>query len=203
MTAAGFSRHAVAAVLVGVLAGSWYGGLSRGAAAAGTELLSGTVVSSTGDRLAGVPVRARRANSTIAVTVYTNGEGDYAFPEWSDLAPGPHAISIELPDFEPARREITLAGGTAKADFTLRPRQPSIADATAAEIVAALPGTNEQKHLLIQCDNCHSLQFALRMSRPKDEWSAIVRRMAGERAVSRETPGTRAFGQKPYVEPLA
>jgi streptogramin lyase len=27
--------------------------------------------------------------------------------------------------------------------------------------------------------------------------------MAGERAVSRETPGTRAFGQKKYVEPLA
>ena len=123
-------------------------------------------MSSTGERLAGVPVRARRANSTIAVTVYTNGEGDYAFPEWSDLTPGSHSISIELPDFEPARREITLAAATtAKADFTLRPRQPSIADATASEIVAALPGTDEQKHLLIQCDNCHSLQFALRMSR--------------------------------------
>src|SRR2546428_12973516 len=27
--------------------------------------------------------------------------------------------------------------------------------------------------------------------------------MAGERAVSRETPGTRAFGQKTYVDPLA
>jgi len=204
MTALRFSRHAVAAVLVGVLAGVSSGGSSRGAAAAETALLSGRVVSSTGGRLAGVPVRARRANSTIAVTVYTSGEGDYAFPEWSDLTPGSHSISIELPDFEAARREITLAAGTtAKADFTLRPRQPSIADATASEIVAALPGTDEQKHLLIQCDNCHSLQFALRTSRTKDEWTAIIRRMAGERAVSRETPGTRAFGQKKYVEPLA
>jgi len=204
MTAAGFSRHAVAAVFVGVLAGFSSGGLSRGAAAAETAPLSGKVVSSTGERLAGVPVRARRANSTIAVTVYTNGEGDYAFPEWSDLTPGSHSISIELPDFEPARQQATLAAGTtAKVDFTLRPRQPSIADATASEIVAALPGTNEQKHLLIQCDNCHSLQFALRMSRTKDEWTAIIQRMAGERAVSRETPGTRAFGQKKYVEPLA
>jgi streptogramin lyase len=41
------------------------------------------------------------------------------------------------------------------------------------------------------------------MSRTKDEWTAIIQRMAGERAVSRETPGTRAFGQKKYVEPLA
>src|SRR5262245_42641327 len=179
MKAAAFSRYAVAAVLVGVLAGVWSGGSSRGVAAAETTLLSGKVVSSTGERLAGVPVRARRTNSTIAGTVYTNGEGDYAFPQWSDLGQDQkdppstsHSISIELPDFEPARREITLAAGTtANADFTLRPRQPSIADATASEIVAALPGTDEQKHLLIQCDNCHSLQFALRMSRTKDQWT--------------------------------
>src|SRR5438876_12239634 len=204
MTAAGFSRHAVAAVLVGLLAGFSSSGSSRGAAAAETALLSGRVVSSIGERLAGVPVRARRTNSTIAVTVYTNGEGDYAFPEWSDLTPGSHAISIELPDFEPARREITLTtGNTAKADFTLRPRQPSIADATASEIVAGLPGTDEQKHLFIQCDNCHSLQYALKTPRTKEGWLQIIRRMAGERAVSRETPGTRAFGQKKYVEPLA
>ncbi len=211
MTAAGFSRYAVAAVLVGAFAGFSSGGSSRGVAAAEVALLSGKVVSSTGERLAGIPVRARRTNSTVAVTVYTNGEGDYTFPEWSDLRrvqedppSTSHSISIELPDFEPARREITLAAGTtAKADFTLRPRQPSIADATASEIVAALPGTNEQKHLLIQCDNCHSLQFALRASRTKDQWTEIIRRMAGERAVSRETPGTRAFGQKKYVEPLA
>jgi len=211
MTALRFSRHALAAVLVGLLAGSLSGESSRGVAAAETGLLSGKVVSSTGERLAGVPVRARRANSTIAVTVYTNGEGDYAFPEWSDLGrvqkdppSTSHSISIDLPDFEPARQEIAVAAGTtAKADFTLRPRQPSIADATASEIVAALPGTDEQKHLLIQCDNCHSLQFALRTSRTKDQWTEIIRRMAGERAITRETPGTRAFGQKKYVEPLA
>ena len=211
MTALRFSRHAAAAILVGVLAGVAFGGSSRGVAAAEDTLLSGKVVSSTGDRLAGIPVRARRTSSTIAVTVYTNGDGDYAFPEWSDLGrvqkdppSTSHSISIELPDFEPARREITLtAGTTATADFTLRPRQPSIADATASEIVAALPGSDEQKHLLIQCDNCHSLQFALRTSRTKDQWKEIIRRMAGERAVSRETPGTRAFGQKKYVEPLA
>jgi len=211
MTAVRFSRHAVAAVLVGVLAGVAFGGSSRGVVAAETALLSGKVVSSTGERLAGVPVRARRTNSTVAVTVYTDGEGVYAFPEWSDLRQvqkgspsASHSISIELPDFEPARREITLTDGTiATADFTLRPRQPSIADATASEIVTALPGTDDQKHLLIQCDNCHSLQFALRTSRTKDQWTDIIRRMAGERAVSRETPGTRAFGQKKYVEPLA
>src|SRR5262245_47203841 len=125
MTALRFSRPAVPAVLVGDLAGLSSGGSLRGVAAAATALLSGKVVSSTGERLAGVPVRARRASSTIAVTVYTNGEGDYAFPEWSDLGrvqkdppSTSYSISIDLPDFEPARREITLAAGTTdKGDF--------------------------------------------------------------------------------------
>jgi streptogramin lyase len=120
------------------------------------------------------------------------------------VSPGSYSVAIELPDFEPAKQPATLsAGKTTRLDFTLRSRQPSITDATASEIVAALPGTDDQKHLLIQCDNCHSLQFALRTARTKEGWTQIIRRMAGERAVSRETPGTRAFGQKKYVEPLA
>src|SRR5207249_10300642 len=92
---------------------------------------------------------------------------------------------------------------TSRTDFDWPPREPTIADATASEIVAALPGTNEQKHLFIQCDNCHSLQYAVKTQRTKEGWVQIIRRKAGERAASRETPGTRAFGQKKYVEPLA
>ena len=191
------------AVMVAVAGLSSYFSSSTARAADGS-LLGGRVVSSTGERLAGVPVRARRANSTITVNVYTNGQGDYTFPGWSEVSAGSYSLAIELPDFDLAKKEITLsAGKTTSVDFTLRSRQPSITDATASEIVAALPGTDAQKHLLIQCDNCHSLQFALRAPRTKNEWTGIIRRMAGERAVSRETPGTRAFGQKQYVEPLA
>jgi virginiamycin B lyase len=172
--------------------------------AAESSLLGGHVASSSGQPVAGVPVRAHRENGTVTVNVYTNGRGDYSFPGWSDVSAGSYSVGIDLPDFEPVTQKISLsAGRTARLDFTLRSRQPSIADATASDIVAALPGSDDQKHLLIQCDNCHSLQFALRTARTKEGWTQIIRRMAGERAVSRETPGTRAFGQKKYVEPLA
>ncbi len=198
-------RYALAAIFMVAVAGMYSHFSPSNSLAAEDSLLKGRVVSSSGQPLAGVPVRAHRQNSNIAVTVYTSSSGDYSFPGWSDLSAGSHSIGIDLPDFEPARRETMMlsAGKTARADFNLQPRQPSITDATASEIVAALPGTNEQKHLLVQCDNCHSLQFALRTSRTKEGWVQIIRRMAGERAVSRETPGTRAFGQKKYVEPLA
>ena len=198
-------RYALATLLLATLAGVYSQLPPDNALAAENSLLDGRVVSSTGQPLAGVPVRAHRENSNIAVSVFTNSRGDYSFPGWSDLSAGSYSTGIDLPDFEPVRQEaVTLsAGKTARVDFTLKPRQPSIADATASEIVAALPGSNDQKHLLVQCDNCHSLQFALRKPHTKEEWAQIIRRMAGERAVSRETPGTRAFGQKKYVEPLA
>ncbi|HYR87474.1 MAG TPA: carboxypeptidase regulatory-like domain-containing protein [Terriglobia bacterium] len=198
-------RYFLAMVLVVSLAAVYSQLSPRNSLAAEDSLLRGRVVSSSGQPVAGVPVRAHRANSNIAVSVYTNSRGDYLFPGWSDLSGGSYSIGIDLPDFEPVRREAVVlsAGKTAGVDFTLQSRPPSITDATASEIVDALPGTDDQKHLLIQCDNCHSLQFALRTSRTKEGWTQIIRRMAGERAVSRETPGTRAFGQKKYVEPLA
>ncbi|HEY5617284.1 MAG TPA: carboxypeptidase regulatory-like domain-containing protein [Vicinamibacterales bacterium] len=204
LTRCGIHRFALVTVLmvgfVGFSSSLW----SSRSLAAGDSLLGGKVASSGGQPLAGVPIRARRANSNITVNVYTNSRGDYSFPGWSDLSPGFYSLAIELPDFEPVAREVALsAGGTTRVDFALRARRPSLADATASDIVAALPGTDDQKHLLIQCDNCHSLQFALRTGRTKEGWTQIIRRMAGERAVSRETPGTRAFGQKKYVEPLA
>ena len=194
-------RYALVTLLVFAAAAVY---AQRAPLGADESLLAGKVVSSTGQPLAGVPVRAHRENGTITVNVYTNGRGEYAFPGWAEISAGRYGMAIELPDFERASQQTTLtAGKTTRVDFTLRSRPPALEDATAADIVAALPGTHDQKHLVIQCDNCHSLQFALRTGRTKDQWMQIIRRMAGERAVTRETPGTRAFGQKKYVEPLA
>ena len=172
--------------------------------AQGTALLEGKVVSSGGAAVAAIPVRAHRANSNMTVSVYTNSRGEYSFPAWSDVAPGSYSVVIQLPDFQPLTRDgVTLAAGkTTRVDLTLQPRQPTLADASASEIVAALPGTDEQKHLFIQCDNCHSLQWALRNPKTKEEWLQTVRRMAGRRG-NLEKPGTKAFGQKKYLEPLA
>jgi len=100
------------------------------------------------------------------------------------------------------RDGVTLAAGrTTRLDLSLQPRQPRLEDATASDIVMALPGTDEQKHLLIQCDNCHSLQWALKNPKTKEEWRQTVLKMAGRRA-NMEKPGTKAFGQRQYIEPL-
>jgi streptogramin lyase len=172
-------------------------------AADDAALLAGKVVSSTGEALAGIPIKAHRDNSSITVAVYTDTKGEYSFPSWSDLTPGSYSVGIELPDFEHAAQPVAVAAGkAAKADFTLKAKPLAYEDATASEIIAGLPGTDQQKVLFSQCSNCHTLQWALQAPRTKEGWVAIVKKMAG-RAVERDTPGTYAFSQKQFVEPLA
>lgn len=169
----------------------------------GASLLAGKVVSSTGQPLAGIPVKAHRDSSDMTVAVYSGANGEYTFPAWSDLRPGSYSVAIELPDFEHvAQPVIVSAGHVATADFTLKSKPLAYEDATAAEIIAGLPGTDQQKVLFSQCSNCHTLQWALQAGRTKEDWIRVIKKMAG-RAADQETPGTYAFGQKQFIEPLA
>ena len=153
--------------------------------------------------MAGIPIKARRENGTITVAVYSDAKGEYSFPAWSDLAPGAYSVGIELPDFERTAQAVTLSQGkAAKIDFTLKAKPLAYEDATASEIVAALPGTDHQKVLFSQCGNCHSLQWALAVARPREDWVRVIKKMAGQ-AGNLEQPGTYAFSQKQFIEPLA
>src|SRR5262245_3538300 len=172
-------------------------------AADGPPLPTGKVVSTTGEALAGIPIKAHRNNSSVTVAVYTDAKGEYSFPSWSDLMPGAYSVAIELFDFERTAQPVSVVEGkSTKLDFTLKSKPLAYDDATASEIVAALPGTDHQKVLLMQCSNCHSLQWALQLPHTKEEWAGITKRMGG-RASETVQPGTYAFSQKPNIEPLA
>src|SRR5450631_4445727 len=106
-------------------------------AAEDASLLAGKVVSSTGEALAGIPIKAHRSNSTMTVAVYTDAKGEYSFPTWSDVTPGSYSVAVELPDFERTAQPAAVAEGkTAKIDFTLKSKPLAYEDATASEIVA-------------------------------------------------------------------
>ena len=172
-------------------------------AADGVSLLSGKVVSSRGEALAGIPIKARHDNSPMTVAVYTDAKGEYSFPAWSELKAGSYSIAVDLPDFERITKPVALANGKATTiDFTLKAKPLAYEDATASEIVAGLPGTDQQKVLLAQCGNCHSLQWALHAPRTKEDWIRVIKKMAG-RAAEDHTPGTYAFSQQQFIEPLA
>jgi streptogramin lyase len=195
----------VGTALTAVAMAAAYTFVSTGAtrAAEGASLLAGKVVSSTGEALAGIPIKARRDNSPITVAVYTDAKGEYSFPTWSDLMPGSYSVGIELPDFERTAQPVAVSEGRlTKIDFTLKSKPLAYEDATASEIIAALPGTDQQKVLFSQCSNCHTLQWALQAGRTKEGWIEVIKKMVG-RDGDRETPGTYAFSQKQFIEPLA
>jgi len=167
------------------------------------SLLAGKVVSTTGEALAGIPIKAHRDNSPVTVAVYSDQKGEYSFPAWSDLTPGDYSVAVELPDFERTSQHVAVASGKAATiDFTLKAKPLAYEDATASEIIAGLPGTDQQKVLFSQCSNCHTLQWALYLKHTKEDWIRVIKKMAG-RAAERATPGTYAFSQAPMVEPLA
>lgn len=84
------------------------GSPSAALAAEGPSLLAGKVVSSTGETLAGIPIKAHHDNSTITVAVYTEANGEYSFPAWSDLTPGSYSVGVELPDFEQTSQQVAV-----------------------------------------------------------------------------------------------
>ena len=114
-------------------------------------------------------------------------------------------MSVDIPEFEAQRAEdTTLTEGTStQKDFALVARTPTLADATASEIIAALPGTDHDKVLFSQCSNCHTLQRALRFEYTQEGWAEIIALMAGRRNVSRTFPGAMTYGQQRFIEPLS
>jgi len=197
------SAWAAAAVIAMAVAYTWMQPATIYAAE--DSLLAGKVTSASGEALAGIPVRAHRDSSNITVTVYTNSKGEYFYPGWSDVTPGAYTVSIEEPDFEPVRKPgVALAvGKPQKVDFTVTSRTPPKELLRTTDILRGLPGTEEQKFLFSQCSNCHSLQWALQRGRTREEWLRVVKRMAGARRTNEVAPGSRAFDQKPYLEPMA
>jgi streptogramin lyase len=197
------SKYSWAAVLLVALAAYLYSPRAK-SLAADESLLGGRITVPGGAALAGIPIQAHRDNSNVTVSAYTNSRGEYSFPAWSDLSFGSYSVAIELPEFVPFTRKAVdlVRGKTARVDIALQSRAPSANDASAAEIAMGMPGTEEQKYMLTQCGQCHSLQFALKTARTKEGWLKIVAEMAAGLAKD-DPPSTKAFEQKRYIEPLA
>ena len=167
----------------------------------GESPLGGTVKSSTGEALAGIPVRAHLEKSNRTVSVYTNSRGEYSYPELS-LSPGLYSVAIQMAEFEPVNKAVEIATGKkGRLDFALHSREPSPRDVNISEIVTALPGSDEVKLSLTQCGNCHSLEFALlNRRRDREQWAQTIAKMGMMGAigvVGAQARGGRSSWNKP------
>lgn len=127
----------------------------------------------------GVLVSARRADSTITVTVVSDRRGNYSFPA-SRLAPGHYSLTIRAVGYElPAAVETDLsAGRTSAVNLKLSKTESLARQLTSAEWIDSAPGTPRLKQHLLNCVGCHTVTRIMQSTHDEAEFLEVFRRMA-------------------------
>ena len=156
-----------------------------GARAQGEAALTGTVSSEAEGAMEGVVVTAKQPGSIVEVSVTTDAQGRYAFPE-NRLAPGNYTLSIRAVGYDidaPAKATVD-SEKTTTTDIKLKKTSNFASQLTNAEWTMSVPGTPEQKAMLLNCTGCHTLERVVRSTHDSDEWTKVITRMMGYGAVS-------------------
>ena len=147
--------------------------------------LTGTVRSDVEGSMEGVVVTATKASSIVQVSVTTNAQGIYSFPE-NRLEPGEYTIGIRAVgyDIDSSPKAIVESEKTTTTDIKLKKTKNLASQLTNAEWMMSFPGTEEQKSALLNCTGCHTLERIARSTHDSDEWTQVISRMMGYGAVS-------------------
>lgn len=153
--------------------------------AQGQAALTGTVSSDAEGKMEGVVVTASKPGSIVEVSVTSDVQGRYTFPE-SRLDPGEYTISIRAVgyDIDSLTKATVAPEATTTADIRLKKTKNLAGQLTNAEWMMSIPGTEEQKAGLLNCVGCHTLERVVRSTHDSDEWTHVISRMMGYGAVS-------------------
>jgi len=149
-------------------------------AQAGPQAAVTGLVSSTEDGpLEGVLVSARKTGSPITITVVTDEQGRYRFPQ-PRLEPGPYTLGIRAVgyDLEGAGTVNVVARQTTTADLKLRKAHDLASQLSNAEWIESVPGTVAEKAILRPCSHCHTLERILRSRHDAEQFVPVIKRMA-------------------------
>jgi len=143
--------------------------------------LTGGITSAVEGPMEGVLVSAKRAGSTITVTVASDARGRYRFPA-SALGPGRYALTIRAAGYDLAgpSSAVVAARRTSTADLRLVTTKNLAAQLSDAEWLTSMPGSYDQKRDLNNCDDCHSLSRIVHSTFTADDFQhTILPRMRG------------------------
>jgi streptogramin lyase len=140
--------------------------------------LTGKIASQEEGLMEGVLVSAKRADSTITVTVVSNAEGQYSFPR-DRLAPGKYSVAIRAVGYElPSRGTVEVtADQTADLDLNLVKTKNLARQLSNGEWLQSFTGTQQRKEALYRCVSCHTLERIANSSYNATEMAQVVQRM--------------------------
>ncbi len=142
--------------------------------------LTGQLSSKEEGMMEGVLVSVKKDDSTITVTVVSDGKGRYSFPA-SKVGPGHYSLRIRAVGYElDGPKAVDVAPDKATtADIKLRKTKNLSAQLTNAEWLASMPGTENQKKFLLSCNSCHALDRVVKSTHDADEFMQVLQRMSG------------------------
>lgn len=144
---------------------------------ASVGLLTGEVVDYHGRPLAGAIVTAHDDAKGRNVSVFTDGNGHYGFPE---LDTGTWRMAVRIIGSERREREVTLTADGLDVDFQLRLAEHPHEQLPASYYYDRIewPSQEVRANFALACANCHQIGDPL-WRRPRNvvEWEAVVARM--------------------------
>src|SRR5262249_33074744 len=144
---------------------------------AASAQLSGVVTSAEEGAMEGVLVSAKRAGSTITVTVVTDEKGRYSFPA-SRLKPGKYALKVRAVGFDLENSSAVTVPN--RKNLKLRKTSDLAAQLSNGEWMMSAPGTDQQKGQLLNCVGCHTLERVMRSPHGVDQFlKGTLPRMQG------------------------
>ena len=129
----------------------------------------------------GVVVSAKRPGSTVMVSVSTDAQGQYSFPQ-DRLAPSAYDITIRAVGYTLKPTTATIGtGGSTQLDLALAKAAPAALalQLSNSEWMQSAPGTPAQKIALLSCLDCHGLQRPFFSKDNASEMAITVQRMRG------------------------
>jgi virginiamycin B lyase len=150
-------------------------------AAQSAAALGGQVMSAEEGPMEGVLVSAKKAGSTITVTVVSDARGAYSFPA-ARLEPGRYSLRIRAVGYDleaPANVDVA-AGASTTYDLKLRKTEDLAAQLSNGEWLTSFPGSDQQKNAMLGCVGCHTLERVARSAHKADDFiHATLPRMQG------------------------
>jgi streptogramin lyase len=136
--------------------------------------LTGVVSSAEEGAMEGVLVSAKKAGSTITLTVVSDKDGRYSFPA-AKLEPGEYSLKVRAVGFDLDGVSANVTKGkTATADLKLARAKDLAAQLSNGEWIHSAPGTDAQKNVFLNCVNCHTLERVMRSPHSADSFMKTV-----------------------------
>ena len=141
--------------------------------------LAGKVTSSEEGAMEGVTVSVKRTGSTMTITVVSNAQGQYTFPQ-DRLEPGKYSVAIRAVGYElPSAGSVEVkAHQTATLDLKLVKTKNLASQLSNGEWLQSFPGTQTQKEVLYRCVTCHTLERIANSHYDANDMAQVVQRMS-------------------------